>query len=160
MRINITKDRDRTLHAVAFWRICMLRFLYLLIALSLSSFVWQQLFFESADWPVMRGIAKSMMGAVALLCIVGIFHPLKMLPVLIFEILWKTLWIGAIALPAWLNDRWTDSIESVFFESIGIVVAYAVIPWRYAWLRFVRSDDEPWSNRASSIDSATEKMKP
>lgn len=143
---------EQSLPTVAFWRICMLRVFYLLIAAVLNSFVWQQLFFESADWPVMSGIAKSMMGAIALLSFIGVFHPLKMLPLLIFEILWKTLWIGIIALPAWLNDRWTGGIESVCFESIGIVLVYVVIPWRYVWARFIRQFDEPWtygSRRAS-----------
>lgn len=144
--------QDQSLPTVAFWRICMLRFFYLLTAAAITTFVWQQLFFESADWPVMRGIAKSMMGAVALLCFVGIFHPLKMLPVLIFEILWKTLWLGIIALPAWLNGHWTNSIESVFFDSIGVFVVYAVIPWPYVWARFIKQSNEPW-RRESHVAS-------
>ena len=145
----------QSLPEVAFWRICILRILYLLIAVGLTSFVWQQLFFESTDWPLMRGIAKSMMGAIALLSFIGIFHPLKMLPIMIFEMLWKTLWIGIIALPAWLNSRWTDDIESVFFECIGILIIYAVLPWRYAWARFVKQNDEPWT---SGSTKASEKI--
>ncbi|MFT7288876.1 MAG: hypothetical protein ACI87W_003000 [Halieaceae bacterium] len=137
---------DRSLPAVAFWRICMLRFFfYLLTAVVISTFVWQQLLFESEQWPAVRGIAKSMIGAVGLLCFIGVFHPLKMLPLMIFEILWKTLWLGIIALPAWLNDRWTDGIDSVFFDCIGVFVVYAVIPWRYVWARFVKQSYEPWS---------------
>lgn len=135
---------DQSLPAVAFWRVTLLRLIYCLIAIGLTSFVWQQLFFESADWPLMRGIAKSMMGAMALLCMIGVFHPLKMLPVMLFEMLWKLLWLAIIALPAWLNERWTDDIQSVFYESIGIVILFVIIPWDYVWAKFIRQKDEPW----------------
>jgi hypothetical protein len=61
---------------VAIWRLNTLRFIYLLIFVGQSSFVWQQLFFESTHWPVMTGVAKSMMGAMALLSILGVRYPL------------------------------------------------------------------------------------
>ena len=132
---------------VSFWRITALRILYALIAAALSSFVWQQLFFQSADWPIMRGIAKAMMGALAILCLIGLRYPLQMLPVLLFELLWKTIWLLAIALPAALNDRWSPDIESVFYETIGIVIAYLIIPWRYVWSRYFMQPSEPWTAR-------------
>ncbi|WP_379553053.1 hypothetical protein [Qipengyuania sp. DGS5-3] len=138
----------QSIPTVAGWRIAALRILYALIAIGLSSFVWQQLFFESADWPLMRGIAKSMMGALVFLCLLGLRYPLQMLPVLFFEMLWKTIWLLVIAMPAAFNDRWTSDIESVFYESIGIVIAYAIMPWRYIWARYIKQLGEPW--RASS----------
>lgn len=129
---------DSTLPDVAFWRITVLRILYLVIALALSSFVWSQLIFASADWPVITSIAKSMMAGMALLCVVGIRFPLAMLPILVFEMLWKTIWLAAIALPAWLGDRWTASIESVFIESVGVLVLYFILPWGHIRARFLR----------------------
>ncbi|MEO1079758.1 MAG: hypothetical protein AAFY29_09400 [Pseudomonadota bacterium] len=126
-----------------------MRVIYLLIFLGQSSFVWRQLFFESAEWPVMTGVAKSMMAAMALLCLLGIRYPLQLLPVLLFETLWKTLWILLIALPARDSGQWAV-IESTFYESVGIIVAYFILPWTYVWSRFFRQPGEPWRQSCSS----------
>ena len=98
---------------VAYWRVIALRLVYLLIILGLSSFVWQQLLFEAADLATMTGVAKSMMAALVILCVFGLRYPLDLLPVLVFELLWKALWMLLIALPAALYDRWTEP-EPVF----------------------------------------------
>ncbi|MEM6748450.1 MAG: hypothetical protein AAF608_13620 [Pseudomonadota bacterium] len=132
-----------SLSPVAMWRIHLLRLLYVAIAVGLHSFVWQQLFFQSADWPLMRGIAKSMFAALGLLVLFGIRYPLQMLPLIFFETLWKAIWIVAIAIPAALNGRWAV-VESTFYECIGIVLVFAVMPWRYVWARYVTHTGEPW----------------
>ncbi len=131
---------------VAMWRVNALRIIYLLIALGLSSFVWRQLLYESADWPLMRGVAKSMFAALALLALFGVRYPLQMLPVILFETLWKTIWIVAIAIPAGLNGRWSV-VESTFYECVGIVVIFFIMPWRHVWTLYVRQPGEPWRRR-------------
>lgn len=126
---------------VARWRIHALRFIYLLIAVGLSSFVWGQLIFESSDWTLMRGIAKSMFGALALLAVIGVRYPLQMLPIMFFETLWKAIWILAVALPAALNGRWVVA-ESTFYECVGIVLIFFIMPWRYVWTQYFRAPKE------------------
>lgn len=133
----------KTAPPVALWRINALRFVYVLIFLGLSSFVWQQLAFESAEWPVMKGVAKSMMAALALLCLLGVRYPLHCLPILLFETLWKTIWLLFIAIPARGSAQWAV-IEPTFYEIVGIVVLYFLIPWSYVWSRYLRQPGEPW----------------
>ncbi|MDE2560909.1 MAG: hypothetical protein KGL48_01560 [Sphingomonadales bacterium] len=131
------------LPSVALWRINAMRILFLLMALVMGSFVWSQLLFESADWPAVRGLAKSMLAALAMLSLLGVRYPLAMLPLMLFEIAWKTIWLVLIALRAWLAGRWTADIEALFGECIGIVVAYFIVPWRHAFARFVLAPMEP-----------------
>ncbi|MEL7317296.1 MAG: hypothetical protein AAFN04_01505 [Pseudomonadota bacterium] len=132
---------------VVYWRVVALRVVYLLIILGLSSFVWQQLLFEAAELATMTGVAKAMMAALVILCLFGLRYPLDMLPVLIFELLWKMIWMLLIALPAWLGDRWTDSLQTLFFECVGVVILLVLIPWRYAWARWVARSSEAWVRR-------------
>ncbi|MEO0419987.1 MAG: hypothetical protein AAF249_14070 [Pseudomonadota bacterium] len=132
---------------VVYWRVVALRVVYLLIILGLSSFVWQQLLFEAAELATMTGVAKAMMAALVILCLFGLRYPLDMLPVLIFELLWKMIWMLLIALPAWLGDRWTDSLQTLFFECVGVVIPLVLIPWRYAWARWVTRSSEAWVRR-------------
>jgi len=125
------------------WRINAMRFLFLLIAVVMGSGVWSQLLFESSDWDAMRGVAKSMLAALALLSLLGVRYPLQMLPLMLYELAWKMVWLLFIALRAWLGGRWTVGIESLFFDCIGIVIAYFVVPWRYVWARYVAQPMEP-----------------
>ena len=138
---------------VAYWRVIALRLVYLLIILGLSSFVWQQLLFEAADLATMTGVAKSMMAALVILCVFGLRYPLDLLPVLVFELLWKALWMLLIALPAALYDRWTESIQNLFFECIGVVILLALIPWRYVWARWFARASEPWRRAHEHVKS-------
>jgi hypothetical protein len=128
---------------VATWRINAMRFLFLLMAFVMGSVVWSQLLFESADWDVMRGLAKSMLAALALLSLLGVRYPMQMLPLMIYEVAWKTVWILLIALRAWMAGKWTADIEGLFFDCIGIVIAYFIIPWRYVWAHYVAQPMEP-----------------
>ena len=63
----MTSAANTDLPEVPMWRIHALRILYLLIVVVMGIFVWQQVMFESAGWPAIRVIAKSMLAALALL---------------------------------------------------------------------------------------------
>ncbi|MFM9935427.1 MAG: hypothetical protein ACKVOL_04430 [Novosphingobium sp.] len=135
--------QDNQLPPVALWRINAMRFLFLLMALIMGSVVWRQLLFESADWDVMRGLAKAMLAALAMLSLVGVRCPLQMLPLMLYEILWKTVWLLGIALRAWLANKWTPELESLFFDCVGIVIAYFIVPWGFVWARYAAWPAEP-----------------
>lgn len=134
--------------AVPLWQINLLRFFFLLIAVVMGSIVWKQLLFESSGWTWERGLAKSMLAALALLSLWGVRYPLQMLPLMVFELAWKTVWIASIALPAWLSGAMTKDIEDLFYDCIGVVVIYVAIPWRYVFVRFFAQPMEPWRKRA------------
>ena len=64
---------DTQFPPVATWRINAMRFLFLLMAGFMGAmFVWPQLLFEWADWDVNRGLAKSMLAALALMSLLGV----------------------------------------------------------------------------------------
>jgi hypothetical protein len=137
------RDSEAQFPPVAMWRINTMRFLFLLMAFVMGSFVWTQLLFESADWDVMRGLAKSMLAALALMSLIGVRYPLQMLPLMLYEIAWKTIWIILIAGRAWMADKWTPDIEGLFYDCIGIIIAYFIVPWRYVWARYFAQPMEP-----------------
>lgn len=91
----------------------------------------------------MTGVAKSMLAALALLSLLGVRYPLQLIPVLLFETLWKTLWLLTIAIPAMDSGQWA-ALESTFYECVGIIIVYFLMPWSYVWSRFFRQSSEPW----------------
>lgn len=128
---------------VALWRVNSIRFLFLLMAVVMGGAVWQQLLFDYAQWDLMRGLAKSMLAALALLSLLGVRYPMQMLPLMLYEMTWKTVWILLIAGRAWLDGQWTAAIDGLFYECIGIVIAFVIMPWGYVWARFAVQPMEP-----------------
>jgi hypothetical protein len=53
-------------------------------------------------------VILSVLGATALLAVVGIRYPIKMLPLLFFEFVWKAIWILLFGLPLFAF-RWAGS---------------------------------------------------
>ena len=129
---------------VPVWRLNLLRFMFVLMAFVLGSVVWPQLLFGSSNWHWGLGMGKSMLAALSLLSLLGVRYPLQMLPLILYELAWKTIWMAFIALPAYASDRMTDDIKDLLFDCVGVVILYFVIPWRYVWARYVKQPAEPW----------------
>jgi len=128
---------------IATWRVHCIRFIFLLMAFFMGYFVWYNLLFASADVPVPQTLSRSMLAALALLSLLGVRYPIQMLPLMIYEVTWKTIWLLLIAFRAWLAGKWTPDIEALFNDCIGIVLAYIFMPWRYVWARYVVQPMEP-----------------
>jgi hypothetical protein len=129
---------------VPVWRLNLLRIFYVLIALGMGIGIWGQLLGATPDWPLMRGLAKSMLGGLALLCLLGLLDPLKWLPLLVYEMAWKTVWLIMVALPAWRAGALTPDQLQTFYECIPVVFLYAVMPWRYMRAIYVTAPVARW----------------
>ena len=64
------------------YRLHILRGVYLVIVLFLVLTIWPGFVYHSRVWPMMEGVARSMLSAVAIVAALGVFFPLRMLPVL------------------------------------------------------------------------------
>lgn len=130
-------------------RLYVLRATYLLIVVGLGVMIWPLLLDPPAEVEHMRGVVWSLLAGVSLLAALGIRYPLQMLPVLFFELVWKSVWLLAIGLPlrsagamdAGELQTWRDCL-------IGVVLVLVVIPWGYVWTYYVRRRADPW-RRAS-----------
>ena len=88
---HIFKVDQRT--GVSKFRTWLLRFFYLLIFALLGSDVWIEIFTHKGLWQPMPGVAISFWAAFSTLAILGIFHPLKMIPLLLVQIFYKLVWL-------------------------------------------------------------------
>jgi len=123
---------------ISTWRLYLLRAMYLLVSLFLTTQIWPTLF-HHRPWPLMHGVGVALMAAMAPLMILGLRYPLKMLPIMLFEFFWKTIWIVAIALPAWrahsVDPNMMQSVKDIGF---GVIVCPIVIPWDYVWENYIK----------------------
>ena len=129
---------------VALWRTWGLRLIFAAMVLVLGSNQWSQILAGTDDWPAWEGLGRSMLAMLALLALAGVFHPLKMLPLMLYEMGWKLVWLLAIALPAWVDGRVVPDIVNVTATCIAMVVLTILIPWRYVWRQYILNPAEPW----------------
>lgn len=121
---------------IAQWRLHLLRAMYLLITVGLGLTIWPSIVAPETRVADPHSVIQSILGSFSLLALVGLRYPLLMLPILFFELIWKTLWILMFALPLWLTTGLDEYATGVFFAcSMGVVLTPLVIPWRYVFSR-------------------------
>ena len=81
------------------WRLNLMRVGYLVMGVGLVITKWPE-FLAHEPWELMHGTVLAMLVAMSVLALVGLRFPQQMLPVLLFEVGWKVLWLGAVALAA------------------------------------------------------------
>ncbi len=79
---------------VSIFRIYLLRARYLLIAVGLAIMIWPGILSPPENLSHMGSVVRSVLGAVSLLAALGIRYPVKMLPLLFFELVWKCIWVA------------------------------------------------------------------
>lgn len=131
---------------VSLLRLYLLRAMYLLIAAGLGIVLWPSIVSTSGTAADSNTVVMALLGALSLLCVLGIRYPLRMLPLLIFELAWKTIWVVAFALPLWL-DGTLDAYgqETLFACMVGVVLVPLVIPWGHVYRTYLVARGEAWT---------------
>jgi hypothetical protein len=132
-------------------RLYLLRAMYLLIAVGLALTVWPVILSPPNLVAGPGSVVRALLGALAVLALLGLRYPIQMLPLLLFELLWKVIWVVASALPMWLGpglDQYAS--ESLFACLLGVVLVPIVIPWGFVLDHYFRAPGEPWRKQASS----------
>ncbi len=124
------------MRAVSKLRLNALRVLYVVLGLGLGA-TEIPLFIHHEHWSQSRAVANCFLLALACLSIVGVRSPLQMLPLLIFELLWKMIWLLGVALPLWLAHQLdADTLKSL--PTIApVVIIIPFIPWRYVLAKYL-----------------------
>jgi hypothetical protein len=95
--------------------------------------------------PNARGVSQSMFGGLWLVAFLALRYPLLMLPIYLYELVWKTIWLLAFGLPQWRSGRVDARLGEDLLE-IGLFpfVFALIIPWGYVWRHYVRDPAERW----------------
>ena len=128
---------------VPLWRLNLLRAFYLLVTLGLALNFGPSMFQHSDLWAQRKGETAALLSGLAILCVWGQRYPLQMLPLLIFELIWKTIWLLAIAYPLWLSGAMTPAVQGTAAACLmGLVLTPLVLPWRYIAHHYFRKPAE------------------
>jgi hypothetical protein len=131
-------------------RLYMLRAMYLLMVVGLAVTEWPAIISPPDTVANVNTVLRSLLGALGLLAALGLRYPLKVLPVLLFEFVWKLIWVVAFALRMWLDTGLNQyATESFFACMMGVVLVPIVMPWRYFYHHYVRAPGDPWRRPSS-----------
>ncbi len=130
---------------LSLFRLYLLRAMYLLIAVGLATTVWPYILFPSDLAAGPKSVIRALLGALAVMCLLGLRYPLQMIPLLLFELLWKVIWIVASGIPMWLGPGLDEyASETLFATLMGVVLVPIVIPWGYVLTHYVRAPGDRW----------------
>lgn len=142
MSVAAPGARDVEPPEVPLWRLHLLRAAYLL-------------FIVPAFWGPLphlvhpdlsgRGMITCMLGGMFVIALLGLRQPLRMLPFLLFEFVWKTIWAIDFGLPKWLAGVADPQFrEDIWLIGGGPLLFGLVIPWGHVWRRYLKPPAERW----------------
>lgn len=126
-------------------RLYLMRAVFLLNSVVLGSDVWPALLNHPEPWDPIKSAAFSFWAALSLLSLLGLRYPVKMLPLLLFQLTYKVIWLLAVALPQWSDFQ---SVELTKIMLFGLIIDLLVIPWPFVVRSYVKARGDRWKRRS------------
>jgi hypothetical protein len=124
-------------------RLHVMRGGYLTMGVGLALVKWP-LLADAHTLPLFEGVTLCLLTAMSLLAFLGVRYPVKLLPVLVFESLWKLMWLGLVALPKAVSGDLDPATTEVLVNCTVVVVVLAATPWRYVWRSYAHTPGDRW----------------
>jgi hypothetical protein len=135
-------------------RLYLLRAMYLLMAVGLGVTIWPGILVPG-DVSHMGSVVRGMLGALALMALWGLRYPMKMLPVLLFEFMWKVIWVVAFGLGPWLSGDLDPGRQQTLFDClVGVVLVPIAVPWGYVVRHYVNAPGDRWRGNETDTPQA------
>ena len=127
---------------VSLTRLYVLRTMYLVLVIGGSIEFLPQLI---GDGLTSRGVIPSMLAGMWMLACFGLRYPLQMLPILLFELAWKSIWLLDYGLPQWRAGVNTPVFKEDFKAiALGPLVFILVVPWGYVFRHYLKKPGARW----------------
>ncbi|MGC9972123.1 MAG: hypothetical protein ABSE56_16205 [Bryobacteraceae bacterium] len=120
-------------------RLYSMRFLYLFNGIVLGIGAWPEIINPGKPWDLIHSVAFSLYAAYSLLMLLGVRLPIRMLPLLLLQVLYKLIWLAGVAYPMWSAGHLDLVSGTVKLFAIVVVLDLTVIPWPYVFQNYVRS---------------------
>lgn len=118
--------------------IYLLRLLCFLMVAFVATDAWMTIITHEGPWDRFRALAFCVWAAYPTLAVLGLIHPLKMLPIMLFTIFYKSLWLIVVAYPLWRASALAGSpAEAMTKVFLWIPLAIIAVPWKYVLQNYV-----------------------
>ena len=115
----------------------LLRVLYVLMFVGVGLPMWGEVLNHVGPWDHVRAVASCVWVAYPTLGLLGLRQPLRMLPLVLFMLFYKTLWVLAVGYPMWAAGTLSGGAAEMWKIFTGVFFIYPLLPWGYIWRNFV-----------------------
>jgi hypothetical protein len=131
-RFNVFKRDYERYEGVPAINIYLLRLLFTLMFLFLSYESWSHILSHRGPWENGNAAAWCMWGSYSVISIIGIRRPLRMLPIVLFEVVYKVAWLAVVAYPLWVKHELIGSpAEGMARVFVWVILPIVAMPWGY-----------------------------
>lgn len=133
---------------VSLFRLYLMRIGYLVNFVLVGLGAWPALINNTGPWDPVRGAAFSLYAALSTMSALGIRYPVKMVPLFLFQLFYKVVWLIAVAAPTWPALRGAAMVMAA-----GAIMDFIVIPWPFVFEHYLRWRGDAWKQRARSMSA-------
>jgi hypothetical protein len=133
-----------TIPEVSLIRLYTLRASYLVMAVGLGVTIWPVVLHHTNELAATKGIQIALLAGLGATAALGLRYPVQMLPILLFELVWKAIYLIAFALPLWSAHRVTAAVAEDIKACLMVVIFIPLIPWRYVFAHYVLKHGDRW----------------
>jgi hypothetical protein len=133
-----------TTSEVSLFRLYTLRACYLVMAAGLGVVIWPVVIHHTNELAATGGIRLALFAGLGLTAALGLRYPVQMLPVLLFELTWKAIYLIAFALPLWSAHQITAAVAEDIKAVLIAVIFIPLIPWGYVFRHYVLKRGDRW----------------
>ena len=132
------------MNEVSLPRLYTLRVCYLILAGGLGIVMWPSVFHHTPAFAIDHGIQLSLLAGLGLAAVLGLRYPVQMIPLLLFELTWKAIYLLAFALPLWRSHQVNKKAAADIQACLMVVIFIPLIPWKYVWAHYVTRRGDRW----------------
>jgi hypothetical protein len=133
-----------TIPEVSLFRLYTLRVAYLILAVGLGMWIWPLVIHHTSESAIAHGPQIALLAGIGLTAVLGLRYPVQMLPLLLFEIIWKTIYLTAFALPLWAAHQVNAAAAEDIRACLMVVIFLPLIPWRYVVAHYILQHGDRW----------------
>lgn len=117
--------------------IYLLRLFYGLMAFLMAPEPWKAIFTHEGAWDPYRGMSVCVWAAYATLGAFGLFRPLRLLPIMVFMIFYKSLWLIVVGIPLRMSGELAGPGAEMYQAFIPVPLAMIAVPWIYFFKNYI-----------------------
>jgi hypothetical protein len=129
---------------VSLFALYRLRAAYLIMAGGLGVFIWPSVIHHTSQFAIVHGAQVAMLAGLGAIAALGLRYPVQMLPVLLFEVTWKAIYLLAFAYPVWSAHQVTPAMAEDIKAVSMVVILLPLIPWCYVFTHYVVKRGDRW----------------
>jgi len=117
----------------------LLRLMFVLILVYVARDSWFTILTRQGPWDPLHAMAYCVWAAYSTLFFFALFQPLKWIPLVLFEIVYKAIWLAIVAYPLWSSHQLAGSAAEPLTDAfLWLPLPLLAVPWGYTFRTYFR----------------------